>query len=64
MYAACYGLGADRADITASHQTFHLCQALIGKEETRQPKDFAPQFENGRELNEAESIMAEIRSSI
>lgn len=63
VYGALFGLGADRTDISLSHQTFHMIQAWVNGD-TRQPKDFAPQFSDrdSGSMNEADQIMSEIRA--
>ena len=63
QYAALYGIGADRTDITMSHQTFHMVQAWVNGDK-RQPKDFAPKFSDDVSTNEAEQIMADIRAQM
>ncbi len=59
MYAAMYGLNADRTDISLSHQTYHLIQTLTEGQDKRKPNDLAPQF-GDRELNEAEQQLDDL----
>ncbi len=60
MYAAMYGLNADRTDISLSHQTYHLLQTLTEGKDKRKPNDLAPQFGGDRTLNDAEKQLDEL----
>lgn len=60
-----YSIGADRTTIDISHSTYHTVKAWLGKDETRLPTDFAPQFSTAAdefdEASEAQSIWAELK---
>ncbi len=58
-----YSIGADRTSIDLSHQTYHMLQAWLGKEDKRTPIDLAPQFDHAAiENTEAQNIWANMRS--
>lgn len=62
-YVRMYSIGADRTSIDVSHQTYHMLQAWLGKEDKRLPTDLAPQFDQKAiENTEAQNIWANMRS--